>query len=98
MVSVCWSTLYKYTILTCAMIQFAPEDWGLQIKGYNIIFSKLCGTIYLPGKQNHLQQDEALAMLKLLFMLFQSCNKGRFDQTETCTASDRGLKLYVTLI
>lgn len=42
-------------------------------------------------KQNHLQDDEDLAMLKLICVLFQSCNKGTFDQTET--APDRGLKL-----
>lgn len=93
MVCMPWAALYKYTILTCAVILFAPKDWGLQIKDFNKWHDTLC----LPGKQNHLQQDEAMAMLKLIGMLFQSCKKGRFDQTETCTAPDRGLKLYVTL-
>ena len=90
MVCVLWATLYKYTILTCARILFV-SDWGLQIKDYNMLFSKWCDTIHLSGKQNHLQQDEALAMLKLICTLLQSCNNGRFDQTEICTAPERGL-------
>lgn len=67
MVCMPWAALYKYTILTCAMILFAPKDWSLQTKGFN----KWHDTLYLPGKQNHLQQDEAMAMLKLTGMLFQ---------------------------
>lgn len=91
-------TLYKHATMTCAMILSMSDDWDFQVKGYIIIFSYWCETIYLSGKQNHLQQDKSLAMLKLFCMLFHACTKGRFDQTKTCTAVTEFLKFILPLI
>lgn len=88
---------YKHTVMSYAVILFISDQWGFHIKGCNIIFSNWCDTIYLSGKQNHLQQDKALAMLKLFCMLFHACNKGRFDQTKTRTAVTEFLKFMLAL-